>query len=396
MKKKLFAIFLAGVLPLSGCGATLSAEPEPAALDSTILVPQSVQEASGLPSVAEQEGQAMWAREQLPTALQSTYDALDDAISRYQQTPVAVTVTPEELRLVITALGMDHPEYFWFDGQAAYVSTTTQGEESISCELSYTMDWEDVQTTQQVLEAYVETCFSTSAVSQAQDDYETILAVYRYIIEHTDYVVEEPDQTLISVVTQGRGTCAGYARLFQYLMHQLDIPCTLALGYSQDGESHGWNVVFCQGNWYHVDVTWGDPLDAQGQPGDTLSYTYFMLTDGEIQKTHTPEGDIPLPKCNATECNYYRKSGLQLSHWDSLSYEGLMRRAVEQQEVWFTVRFDGKEAYDRAMEALIEDSGIMTVFSNCGISVPEDGVTYSYQDTFYEISVKISEWGGKS
>lgn len=394
MKKKLWILLAVGALTLSGCGKnTLPWEASTAqtTVEPELIFTQATESPTfQTPLVEEPQGKETWARDQLSPEVQETYDRLNTAISCHQETPVEVEATMDEVQLALNALRMDHPEYFWFDGQAAYVSQQSILGEKLSCELSYTMSMQQAQEQLETVERYVSGCLSSPELASAQGDYEKILGVYRYIIDHTDYVTEETDQSFLSVMTRGQGTCAGYARTFQYLMHRMNIPCVLALGYGEGGESHGWNVVQCEGEWYHVDVTWGDPVDDLGQPGDTLEYTYFMLTDEEIFRTHTPEGDIPLPRCSAYGCNYYRRSGLQLLQWDSVKYESLMRSAINRGDTWLTVRFDTGEELARAMGALIDSSGIMTLFSNCGIPVPEDGITFSYNDVFYEFSVKIS------
>lgn len=403
MKKKLFALMLAGILTLSGCSFSDLYPFAPTESPAVSTDSHSVSEEINLlnteppeaptfqtPLVTVQAGIQLWAREQLSPAVQDTYDRLDAAIACHQETAVEVEASMEDVQLALSALRIDHPEYFWFDGQAAYVSTTTLLGETVSCELSYSMTMAEAQDKLQQVEQYVSACLSSPEVAGAQSDYDKILAVYRYIINHTDYVLSETDQSFLSVMTRGQGTCAGYARCFQYLMHRLNIPCTLALGYGDSRESHGWNVVFCGGQWYHIDVTWGDPVDTDGNPGVSLEYTYCMLTDEEIFRNHIPDGVIPIPECTATEYNYYRKSGLQMTSWDSAKYEKLMRTALEREEDWLTVRFDRQEDFDAAMNALIGNSGIMTIFSNCGIPIPADGVTYSPNDTFYEFSVKIS------
>ena len=403
MKKKLFPLMLSLALLLSGCslgdfsaltpiGDTSGSSGLSAASEEISILNTESPEAPTFqtPLVSAQAEILLCAREQLAPTVQDTYDRLDTAIACHQESPVEVEATMEEVQLALTALRIDHPEYFWFDGQASYVSTTTLLGETVSCELSYSMTMEEVQQALQQVEEYVSACLCSPEVAGAQTDYDKILAVYRYIINNTDYVLSEPDQSFFSVMTRGQGTCAGYARCFQYLMHRLSIPCTLALGYGDGGENHGWNVVSCNGQWYHVDVTWGDPVDQAGNPCTSLEYTYCMLTDEEIFRTHTHDGVLPIPACSATEFNYYRKSGLQMTVWDSAKYESLMRTALDRGDSWLTVRFDRQEDFDAAMHTLITNSGIMTIFSNCAISVPEDGVTYSHNDTFLEFSVKIS------
>lgn len=390
MKKKLWILLAAGALTLSGCGNSPTVTAQTTVSPNLIYTETTETPSFQSPLVVEQEGTVTWGRDQLEPELQDTYDRLNGAVSCHQDSPVEVNATMEEVQQALDALRMDHPEYFWFDGQASYISTTSLMGETMECELSYTMSLAESQQALSQIEAYVTDCLSDPQVAQAQGDYEKILGVYRYVITHTDYVASETDQTLLSVMTRGRGTCAGYARTFQYLMHRLNIPCTIALGFDAAGESHGWNLVQCEGEWYHVDVTWGDPVDAWGQPGDALEYTYFMLTDEEILRDHTVETAIPLPQCTATACNYYRKSGLQMAEWDNLTYENRMRTALSQEMQWLTVRFDDVSGLRQALSALIDNSGIITLFSNCDIPVPEDGITYSYNELFYEFSVKIS------
>ena len=396
MKRKLTAVLLCASLALlTGCGLSDQFSIFRSSREETIALPALHTETPEAPTFQTPLLQLpvepmLWAREQLPENLRASYDALDAAIACHQEERIQVEAAPEEIQLVLTALSMDRPEYFWFDGQASYVTTTSLLGEQMAVELNYTMTLPEAQIALQQVESYAARCLAAPDVASAQTDYDKIIAVYRYIIEQTDYVLSEQDQSFLAVMTKGQGTCAGYARTFQYLMHRMNIPCTLALGCGEGGENHGWNVVYCDGGWYHIDVTWGDPVDASGAPGHSLEYTYCMLTDDEIFRTHTPDGDIPLPECSDVSCNYFRKSGLQLSQWDSVKYESLMRGALERGETWLTVRFDHAEDQAAALNALITNSGIMTILRNCGVEIPQDGVTYSHNDIFYEISVKIS------
>lgn len=334
----------------------------------------------------------LWAREQLEPDLQAVYDQLNDIAARRSDEPVDVDISQDQVRLCLTALRADHPEYFWFDGEGTYstASTPLLGD-STSVTLSYTLSVEEIDGLIPQVDAFTSACFQS--IAGAESDYEKILGVYRYLIENTDYVLDVQDQSMICLMTQHRATCAGYAKSFQYLMHQLGIPCTLALGTGKGGENHGWNIVKCGGDWYQVDVTWGDPVDENGNPGTSLDYTYFMLTDEEMYRDHTLDSALPVPVCTATTYNYYRQSGLQLSSWDSVSYESLLRNAAAQGDGWLLVRFDRREDYDAAIRALIDQGGIMTVLENCGLTVPDSGITYSRNDTFLEFSVQLPQPG---
>jgi len=96
------------------------------------------------------------------------------------------------------------------------------------------------------------------------------------------------NQSAYSALVNGKSVCAGYARAFQYLMQQLNIPCYYCTGYT--GEDHAWNIVNIDGMYYNVDVTWAD--------GAQAIYDYFNKRDSEIAKTHVRTGlSVYLPAC---------------------------------------------------------------------------------------------------
>ena len=243
-------------------------------------------------------------REQLDPAARTAYDRICDAIACYQETLADIQVDQTQVEQILAAIRIDHPEFFWFDGEASFVSTELSGMPvQTSCTLTYTLDRDQISLAGQQIQQYAAACLSSPGVASAQSDYEKIIGVYRYLIENTDYVITEPDQSILSVMRDHEGTCAGYARSFQYLMNYLGIPCTMALGYGASGESHGWNMVQCGGQWYQMDVTWGDPVTPEGQPGTSLQYTYCMVTDQEIYRDHPLDRPIPMPAGTATAYN---------------------------------------------------------------------------------------------
>ena len=324
----------------------------------------------------------LWAREQLEPDLQAVYDQLNDIAARRSDEPVDVDISQDQVRLCLTALRADHPEYFWFDGEGTYstASTPLLGD-STSVTLSYTLSVEEIDGLIPQVDAFTAACFQS--IAGAGSDYEKILGVYRYLIENTDYVLDVQDQSMICLMTQHRATCAGYVKSFQYLMHQLGIPCTLALGTGKGGENHGWNIVKCGGDWYQVDVTWGDPVDENSNPGNVFGlYLFHAHRRGNVPGSHS--GLRPAGACVYRHHlhNYYRQSGLQLSSWDSVSYESLLRNAAAQGDGWLLVRFDRREDYDAAIRALIDQGGIMTVLENCGLTVPDSGGHHLFPERF--------------
>lgn len=335
----------------------------------------------------------LWGRQQLEPGVQATYDLVSQAVACRREEPLVVEADSQELELVLHAIRIDHPEYFWFDGEASFVSTEMDGVTvSSSCTFTYTMSREEALRASEQVRAFTEDCLSDPALTAAETDYDKILSVYRYIIRNTDYIITDGDQSILGVMTSHRGTCAGYARTFQYLMSQLGIPCTLALGTVDSGNSHGWNMVMCGGDWYQIDVTWGDPVTSEGEPGSSLQYTYCLITDEEMYRDHTPDGILPMPECTNTNYNYFVREGRLFERWDEEAYEEALTKAAAAGEPWFSVRFTDEKSYRQALDELLENSRIMGMLVRCGV-LEEDGrkrVSYEQKDLFYEISIQLS------
>lgn len=396
MKRRIRLISLFCILSLlAGCGLPGSIqETLPGVLSPAPQAESSGQEEFHAPLYSDAEPAVLWGREQLTDHAKAAYDRMSQAIACRQEAPVEVDADAGEIDLILTALRIDHPEYFWFDGEASFVTTTLAGEQvRTECTFTYTMELPEIQTAHQQVRQYTAACLASSELAAAQTDYEKILGVYRYVINSTDYVLSETDQSIVSVMGRHQATCAGYARSFQYLMNQLGIPCTLALGLGDSGESHGWNMVMCGGSWYQMDVTWGDPVTPEGQPGSSLQYTYCLVTDEEIYRDHTLDSAIPMPQCTSTADNYFVREGRYFTLWDAAAYEYAMAQAAGQED-WFSVRFGDSAAYEAALAALFDRGEILDMLIRCGVGTDQEmrtRVVYTQNDLFYEISVLLSE-----
>lgn len=113
------------------------------------------------------------------------------------------------------------------------------------------------------------------------DDIDAILAVHDYLIRNTTYDAATasagtggPAHYAEGLLLNNLAVCSGYASAFQLLMSFADINCEYVYT-----DSHAWNLVQLEEEWYHIDVTWDDPVP--DQPG-TVIYSHFMMTDAEV------------------------------------------------------------------------------------------------------------------
>lgn len=129
-------------------------------------------------------------------------------------------------------------------------------------------------------------------------DYDKIREVHNWLIDNIEYDVnlnaDEP-YSISGALTEGKAVCEGYARSFKYIMDELEIPCVLVSGTGTNSngetESHAWNYVQLDGNWYAVDVTWDDPIIVgNGYVAEDTHYRHFLRGQNTFGETHQPDG----------------------------------------------------------------------------------------------------------
>lgn len=121
-------------------------------------------------------------------------------------------------------------------------------------------------------------------MSDVQKEY----AIFDYIVKNTAYdyknykkgTVPLVDGSAYGVLVNKLGVCEGYAEAVKLLMKKVGIECRIVSGNADDGSAdwrnewgnHAWNIVKIDGNYYHVDATWG--------------YNYFNVTDEKLSIDH--------------------------------------------------------------------------------------------------------------
>lgn len=119
-------------------------------------------------------------------------------------------------------------------------------------------------------------------------------AIHNWMVTNIDYDTgavgswwwkDEPQEhadTPYGALINHVAVCSGYAETFQLFMDMLGIPCMTVYGASgTDENEHIWNLVQLDGQWYHTDVTWDDPV------GQRPVTAYLNQTDAYMRE-HGP------------------------------------------------------------------------------------------------------------
>lgn len=146
----------------------------------------------------------------------------------------------------------------------------------------------------------------SSTVSSSNPDVINELTVHDYIVNNVRYVLDRnSDSPAYDALFNGSASCSGYTEVFQTLMDMAGIRCIPVTGQA-GGDSHIWNMVCLDGQWYHVDTTWDDPVGGDG----TIRHNYFNITDDDILLDHTIESWHPA--ATGTDLAYYNVLGYTL------------------------------------------------------------------------------------
>lgn len=135
-----------------------------------------------------------------------------------------------------------------------------------------------------------------NAVSK-KNTYNKIKYIHDMLVNSIEYdSTKENIHNIYGALVENKVVCEGYAKAFKYIIDGLNIECILvsgeAINSSNQKESHMWNYVKLNDNWYGVDVTWDDPIIIGGFSKNTLRHDYFLKGYNAFYNSHTPSGKI--------------------------------------------------------------------------------------------------------
>lgn len=112
-----------------------------------------------------------------------------------------------------------------------------------------------------------------------------IKVIHDYIINNTKYDINRSDNkinnyhsdTAYGALIEHYAICGGYADSMKLFLDYFLVP-----NYKISSENHIWNLVYLNDNWYHLDLTWDDPVTSSGE--DVLEYDYFLISTEELKE----------------------------------------------------------------------------------------------------------------
>lgn len=292
-----------------------------------------------------------------------------------------------DLTKVFKAISHDNPDLF---NLGLNCSIYTEGLKTYF-ETEYIIPYDDYTTKLQEVNDIASVIIDNASIYTS--NYEKEKYIHDYIINHCSYA--EPEESLMAntiygCLVEGKASCEGYSRAFQYLMNRLNIENRLVTGESADDGvnyiNHMWNYVVLDGNGYFVDLTWDDPR----AEGNVLRHTYFNVNTNDILVKHRNIAQN-LPLCTSTQYNYFVYENVYFDigsgeAFESKVYNGVYT-ALQKQYSCVEFRFTDKAVMEQAKNTLFNTGIIYNVYNETGF-VSNTGsakVYYSTDDTMNTI-----------
>lgn len=328
-----------------------------------------------------------YAYSMLPVTQQQLYLEILDALTEFREDVRLSSCDTEEISKVFQCVMNDHPEIFYVDGYTYTEYTLGEKLRKITFSGVYLMDNDEVLRTQRKIDRYVEKCLGGIALDA--DEYEKVKYIYEYLISHTEYDgTAQDNQNICSVFLWGRSVCQGYAKAMQYLLQRAGVYSTLVLGRVINGDSHAWNLVRIDGEYYYVDVTWGDAsyqTSGQESSGErkmpAINYDYLCVTTKQLEMTHQIDTVAAMPQCDSMDANYYVREGVYFTEMEEERLQEIFRKALEAGDTYITLKCASQDVYQQMRKSLIDEQKIFRYLDISG-----ESVSYSENEKQYSMS----------
>ena len=163
-----------------------------------------------------------------------------------------------------------------------YISTNSMGKIDVIVNKLYSE--EEISYTQNKIDSIISQIITNTMTTK-----EKIKAFHDYIINTTVYDEERSDEIknkiyntnifnshkASGVLENHIALCSGYTDVMAVFLNTIEVE-----NFKISNNDHIWNAVYLDGAWYHLDLTWDDPVTNTG--ANVLIYDFFLITDSEL------------------------------------------------------------------------------------------------------------------
>ena len=308
------------------------------------------------PVVVESVSYDRYAYQQLDDDTKIIYDQIYNCIVEYTDKITVSTMDSKVLEKAYEAVMADYGDLFWLNGYQ--YNTYSAGDNVVGMEFEpkYTISKDQRDVYQATVEATANEWLS--GISESASDFDKARYVFETLINNVDYNTDSKEnQNLLSVFLYQSTVCQGYADAAWYMLDKLGISSTIITG-TANGESHAWNLVYLDGAYYYMDVTWGNSryLDGNNDTAKRINYAYLAMTTEEISQNHVITSSFEVPECLSNGDNYFVHEGL---YFDWFGVDAIGNRLAESYnsgDKEISIKFSSSDIFNRVQTYFIDEN----------------------------------------
>ena len=218
--------------------------------------------------------------EELKSVLEEKLNNRETQFSVHLEYDFLFSETHDILKQAIDAIVYDD-DYLLFNLLCySYQWSGYDGDITINYEIEYLTTYNQENFVSELVDEIL-----SEIITDDMDDEEKVKAIHDWILVSVKYDTTYEEHSAFAALFFGTAVCQGYALLAYKMLSTAGIESVIVGSVAMN---HAWNMLNLCGNWYHMDVTWDDPVpDVLGR----ILYNYFNLSDDEIKQDHTWEED---------------------------------------------------------------------------------------------------------
>lgn len=127
-------------------------------------------------------------------------------------------------------------------------------------------------------------------ISDNMSEKEKIKVFHDYVINNTNYDTQYTNNNINDIYNSShrasgpllysKSLCGGYSHAMSIFLNKLKIP-----NYRISSETHIWNLIYIDNNWFHLDLTWDDPVTSD--KSNVLLHKYFIIDTKTLESFNT-------------------------------------------------------------------------------------------------------------
>ena len=278
------------------------------------------------------------------------YDALVNAVDSIWLIKNEYTDTFDEITEIVSTCVRENPDILYYTG----ISHNSNG----LMTFKYSKDKKTILNHKSELNKKVNAILNEIIVP-GMTEYQKEKAVHDYLINNCEYDMEGFNSNNIraesfnayGALCLGVAVCEGYAEAVHMLLDLSGVESIIITGESR-GFSHAWNLVKIEGQYYHLDVTWDDTLQYNGNSG--TRYYYFNLDDKSISRDHAWE-KADYPACTSNKYEYYTYNNLVVKNQDEFIDRVIEEVQKGKKEITLKIQEIEGCNIDKAVETIINE-----------------------------------------